>query len=223
MKLFNPKVIMIDVEGTIVNSIPDLAYCIDEMMQYLGSKDKCGEKKLIKWIGYGIPKFVEMVLIENLGYKPDANYQQKAEAVFRDFYAQNITKKSVLYDGVVEAFDYMKDSGYIITCITNKPHKFTIPLLKGLDIFKYFEIVISGDTLPRRKPDPLPILHIADNFKISAKDCLMLGDSTVDIKTAKAAGSSVICVSYGYGNYNDIVNANPDLIIESMSELSEYI
>lgn len=222
MKLFNPKIIMIDVDGTMVNSVPDLAYCIDQMMQHLG-KDKCGEKKIIKWIGNGIPRLVEMALTDNLGYRPDDSLQQKAQGIFLDFYAQNITGKSVLYDGVIEALDYMKNSGYILSCITNKAHRFTSPLLKSLDIFDYFEIILSGDTLPRKKPDPLSILHIANYFKINPKDCLMIGDSIIDIKTARAAGSNVICVSYGYNKDNDIVDANPDLIIESMRDLSEYI
>lgn len=223
MKRFSAKVIMFDVDGTIVNSIPDLSYAIDKMLKFLG-REKCGEQKVANWIrNGGISKLVEIALIDSLGHKPDLNYQNKAKEIFFDFYAKNITRKSFLYDGVIDVLNYLKEEGFVITCITNKAHRFTIPLLKGLDIFKYFKIIISGDTFAKRKPDPGAIFHIADTLKVKVKDCLMIGDSIVDIQTAKSAGVSVICLSYGYSSYDDIVKAKPDLIIDSMSELSEYI
>ena len=108
---------------------------------------------------------------------------------------------------------------YLLGCVTNKAEQFTLPLLKALGIFDDFAIIISGDTLAKKKPDPMPLLHSAEYFGINPKDCLMLGDSVSDVKASRAAGFEIICMSYGYNHGNDIADENPDLVIDSMGEL----
>jgi phosphoglycolate phosphatase len=107
--------------------------------------------------------------------------------------------------------------------VTNKAEQFTVPLLKDLGIFDDFGIVISGDTLEKKKPDPLPLLHAAKFFGVDPKDSMMLGDSVSDVKASRAAGFEIICMSYGYNHGNDIRDTNPDLVIDSMAELTEYL
>ena len=222
MKTFQPKLIMIDVDGTLVDSVPDLAYCIDVMMKKLGQQ-KWGEAKVRHWVGNGIPKLVERALTGELEGRPIKEVFDIAYPIFLDLYEDNAAERSYLYDGVREGLDYLKSQGYQLGCVTNKSEQFTHPLLKALGIFNDFKIIISGDTLVKRKPDPMPLLYCAEHFNLKPEECLMLGDSVSDVKAARAAGFDIICMSYGYNHGNDIADENPDLVIDSMSQLSEYL
>ena len=88
-----------------------------------------------------------------------------------------------------------------------------------MDLDKHFSLVISGDTLARKKPDPLPLLHAARYFAIPPEQGLLIGDSANDVKAARAAGLRIVCVSYGYNHGNDIRDSRPDAVIDSMAEL----
>ena len=222
MKTFQPKLIMIDVDGTLVDSVPDLAYCIDEMMQKLGL-GKWGEAKVRHWVGNGIPKLVERALTGELEGRPIKEVFDTAYPIFLDLYEDNTAERSYLYDGVREGLDYLKSQGYQLGCVTNKSEQFTHPLLKVLGIFNDFKIIISGDTLAKRKPDPMPLLYCAEHFNLKPEECLMLGDSVSDVKAARAAGFDIICMSYGYNHGNDIADENPDLVIDSMNQLSDHL
>jgi len=222
MKTFQPKLIMIDVDGTLVDSVPDLAFCIDEMMQKLGLQ-KWGEDKVRHWVGNGVPKLVERALSGELEGRPIKEVFDVAYPIFLDLYEDNNAQRSYLYDGVREGLDYLKSQEYQLGCVTNKSEQFTHPLLKALGIFNDFKIIISGDTLAKRKPDPMPLLYCAEHFNLKPEECLMLGDSVSDVKAARAAGFDIICMSYGYNHGNDIADENPDLVIDSMSQLSDHL
>jgi phosphoglycolate phosphatase len=219
---FNPKLIMIDVDGTLVDSVPDLAFCVDELMTFM-NRPKWGEEKVRKWVGNGVPKLVERSLTGELEAKVNKDDFEKAYPVFLDLYKENTSKRSNLYDGVLEGLDYLQKQGYKLGCVTNKAEAFTHPLLKDLGIFDRFEIVISGDTLEKKKPDPMPLLHASKHFNIEPKDCLMLGDSVSDVKASRSAGFNIICMSYGYNHGQDIKEQNPDVVIDSMTELKNYL
>ncbi|BBB23866.1 phosphoglycolate phosphatase [Isorropodon fossajaponicum endosymbiont JTNG4] len=222
MKNFNPKLIMIDVDGTLVDSVPDLAYCVDELMKAM-NRAPWGEAKVRHWVGNGVPKLVERSLTGELEASVNKQDFDKAYPIFLELYSVNTSVRSCLYSGVKEGLDYFKKQGYILGCVTNKAEQFTLPILKDLGIFDYFGLVVSGDTLAKKKPDPLPLLHSAEFFNINPQDCLMLGDSISDVAASRAAGFEVICMSYGYNHGEDIRNANPDLVIDSMAELKDYL
>jgi phosphoglycolate phosphatase len=219
---FTPKLIMIDVDGTLVDSVPDLAFCVDELMVALG-RPKWGEEKVRQWVGNGVPKLVERSLTGELEGKVDQEDFQKAYPIFLELYKDNTSKRSHLYSGVIEGLDYLQDKGYTLGCVTNKAEAFTHPLLKDLGIFGRFELIISGDTLEKKKPDPLPLLFAAQHFNVSAQECLMLGDSVSDVKASRAAGFDIICMSYGYNHGEDIRLQHPDVVIDSMAELQQYL
>jgi phosphoglycolate phosphatase len=220
--LFNPKLIMIDVDGTLVDSVPDLAFCVDETMKKLG-RTPWGETLVRQWVGNGVPKLVERSLTGELEGKVNKADYDRAYPVFLELYKNNTSKRSHLYSGVLECLDYLQERGYKLGCVTNKARAFTHPLLKDLGIFKRFELVISGDDLERKKPDPLPLLRASQHFGVEPTECLMIGDSISDVKAARAAKFNIICMSYGYNHGNDIANANPDVVIDSMVELKNYL
>ena len=213
-----PEMILIDVDGTLVDSVPDLAFCVDEMMQQLG-REPWGETRVRDWVGNGVERLVRRALIGKLDGEPADDEFEKAYPIFLDLYADNTSKRSLLYPGVREGLDYLKAAGYALGCVTNKAAQFTIPLLKDLGVYDDFSIVVSGDTLEHRKPHPAPLLHAAEFFKVNPANALMVGDSISDVKAARAAGFSVACVPYGYNHGEDIRVAKPDLVIESIAAL----
>jgi phosphoglycolate phosphatase len=218
MAVRKPKMILIDVDGTLVDSVPDLAYCVDEMMKALG-REPHGEAKVRDWVGNGVERLTRRALIGQLDGEPSDEDFAKGYPIFLDLYKDNTSKRSCLYPGVREGLDYMKSQGYLLGCVTNKDAQFTIPLLKGLGIYDEFGIVVSGDTLPVKKPDPQPLLHAAAHFGVGAEDSLMLGDSKSDVTAARNAGFQIVCMSYGYNHGEDIRNYHPDAVIDSMEEL----
>ncbi len=215
----NPQMILIDVDGTLVDSVPDLAYCVDELMKYMG-REPWGEDAVRDWVGNGVERLCRRALIGALEGEPDEADFEKAYPVFLDLYAKNTSGRSSLYPGVREGLDYLQAKGYRLGCVTNKAAQFTIPLLKDLGVYDEFEIVISGDTLAKKKPDPLPLLHAAEFFGVAPENAMMLGDSVSDVKAARAAGFGIVCMSYGYNHGVDIRDANPDAVIDSMTELA---
>jgi phosphoglycolate phosphatase len=221
-KKFNSKLVMIDVDGTLVDSVPDLAYCIDQTMIVMG-RDVWGEDKVRHWVGNGVPKLVERSISGKLEGEANKKDFDKAYKIFLDLYSQNTSKRSCLYDGVIEGLNYIKEQGYLLGCVTNKAEQFTLPILKELEIIDNFEIVISGDTLEKKKPDPLPLTHASDFFGVKPEESIMIGDSISDVKASRAAGYKIICMSYGYNHGIDIRDSNPDLVIDSMTELINYL
>jgi phosphoglycolate phosphatase len=213
-----PGMILIDVDGTLVDSVPDLTFCVDEMMKQLG-REPWGEARVRNWVGNGVERLVERALTGELDGEPDKAAYDAAYPIFLELYAYNTSKRSRLYPGVREGLDYLTGAGYRLGCVTNKAERFTVPLLKDLGVYDDFRIVVSGDTLPYKKPHPAPLLHAAQFFKVAPEKSLMVGDSISDVKAARAAGFMIACVPYGYNHGDDIRLAAPDVVIESLAGL----
>lgn len=217
-----PQLVLIDVDGTLVDSVPDLAYCVDQMMLKLGQPEY-GEAVVRHWVGNGVEKLVKRALVNDLDGEPNADLFDQALPIFWRLYEDNTCVRSQLYDGVLEGLEYLKRQGYRLGCVTNKARSFTIPLLEQIGIMPYFEVAICGDDTPRKKPDPLPLLTAAEELKILPDDSLMLGDSKSDVQAARAAGFQIICMSYGYNHGEDIRSYGPDAVIDSLAELKQFI
>ncbi|NEX21279.1 phosphoglycolate phosphatase [Thiorhodococcus mannitoliphagus] len=220
--MFRPKMILCDLDGTLVDSVPDLAYCVDAMMARLGLPAR-GEAAVRDWVGNGVERLVRRALIGQLDGEPDEVLYQRAYPLFLELYSANTFNRSVIYPGVREGIDFMKSAGYRLGCITNKAARFTEPLLQHLGLFEDFGIVVSGDTLPRKKPDPLPLMHAAGHFGVAPEDALMIGDSVSDVSAARAAGFKIICTSYGYNHGQDIRDSQPDAVVDSLAELPGHL
>jgi phosphoglycolate phosphatase len=217
-----PEMVLIDVDGTLVDSVPDLAYCVDEMLKALELPVR-GEERVRHWVGNGVERLVRRGLVNDLNGEPDEALFEKAMPIFNALYAENTSKRSCLYPGVREALDFLRTTDVKIGCVTNKAAAFTLPILRDLGIADYFEIVICGDTLAKKKPDPLPLLHAAEQLGVQPQNSLMLGDSMSDVKAARAAGFSIICMSYGYNHGEDIRDYHPDAVVDRMDEIKQLI
>jgi len=222
MKLKRPAMVLVDVDGTLVDSVPDLAYCVDEMMKALGMPER-GEQRVRQWVGNGVERLVKRSLLNQLDGEPDEALYARALPVFEALYRDNTSRRSRLYDGVQEALDFLQSTGVRIGCVTNKASQFTLPLLQDLGVSGYFETVICGDTVARKKPDPMPLLEAAKRLETEPQDALMLGDSMSDVKAARAAGFGIVCMSYGYNHGEDIRDYNPDAVVDSMAEIKTVV
>jgi phosphoglycolate phosphatase len=220
MALSKPQMALIDLDGTLVDSVPDLAWCADEMLKALDMPTR-GEAKVRNWVGNGVPRLIKRALIDSLEGEPDEALYAKASPIYMDLYKDNASKRSQLYPDVKQGLQWLKDNGIRIGCVTNKDEQFTLPILKNLGIYDYFEIVISGDTLPVKKPDPAPLLHGAKFFDVAPEHALMIGDSISDVKASRAAGFDIVCMSYGYNHGQDIRIAKPDAVIDSFAEIKD--
>ncbi len=222
MTVVRPRMILIDLDGTLIDTVPDLAHAVDVMMARIGMPLR-GEQRVRQWIGNGAERLVRRALIDDVDGEPDEALFRKAYPLFLETYEANVCAHSRPYPGVVEGLAALKTAGYPLGCVTNKPARFTEPLLDALGLTENFGIVISGDTLPKQKPDPAPLLHAARFFGVRPEDALMVGDSINDVRAARAAGFSVVCVPYGYNHGHDIRAAEPDAVIASLAELPGLI
>jgi len=220
MALPKPEMALIDLDGTLVDSVPDLAWCVDETMKALGMPVR-GEDKVRLWVGNGVPRLIERALIDQIDGEADATLFAKAQPIFMTFYANNSSIRSELYPAVKHGLTWLKSQNIKLGCVTNKDEQFTLPILKHLGLFEFFDIVISGDTLPLKKPDPAPLLYGANFFGINPENALMIGDSINDVQASRAAGFSIVCLSYGYNHGVDIRTANPDAVIDTFAELAD--
>ncbi|MGD2138337.1 MAG: phosphoglycolate phosphatase [Gammaproteobacteria bacterium] len=218
MGIRKPEMILIDVDGTLVDSVPDLAWCVDTMQERQGRPLR-GEARVRDWVGNGVERLVRRALVGALDGEPDEAEFARAYPLFLELYAANTSQRSRLYPGVREGLDKLRAAGYPLGCVTNKAARFTEPLLRDLGLADDFSLVICGDTLPTKKPDPGPLLHAAEFFGCRPEQALMIGDSVNDVAAARAAGFQIVCVSYGYNHGEDIRHSNPDAVIDSLVEI----
>lgn len=216
------KMVMIDLDGTLIHTAPDLADCANRMLADLGRASYPLET-VMTWIGNGVPRLVKRALTGEMWAEPEAALFDQALAIFQKHYAEHVSDLSRPFPGVAEGLDKLKARGYRLACITNKAEAFTLPLLKNLDLFRYFELILSGDSLPKQKPDPLPLRHACQHFGITPDHGVLIGDSSNDVEAARAAGMPVLCVPYGYNHGHDIREANPDAVVDSLAEVDRHL
>ena len=228
----SPQLMLIDLDGTLIDSMADLAYSVDQMLIQLSMPVR-GVAAITEWVGNGAERLVKRALSNSMDGEPDDDLFQTAMPIFNVTYAACNGAHSYVYDGVIEGLDYLRQQGIRMGCITNKPAAFTTPLLKLMGIADYFDITISGDEVERPKPDAQPLLLAAEKMQIDPRHTIMLGDSMVDVKAARAAGMPIICVSYGY-NHGQAIGGQegrgqerrshvPDAVIDSLAELKTLI
>lgn len=216
-----PGCVMFDLDGTLVDSALDLTAAVDNMLQALG-RAPAGEARVRQWVGNGAPVLVKRALTGELNPADEAIEAELFQAAFDVFlaaYSQSNGRYSRLYPGVEALLAHLRQAGVPMAVVTNKPIAFTTPLLKALQIDHYFDQVLGGDSLPVKKPDPLPLLTVLEGFGCAPARGLMLGDSRNDVDAARAAGCPVICVSYGYNHGEPVQRCAPDRVVDSLAEL----
>lgn len=218
----NIKAVVIDLDGTLLNTAPDLAMAAELMLADLG-RAPVPMETIKTYIGNGVSRLVKRVLTGDMQADPDPALFETAFASYQKHYGAHVADQSRPYAGVVDGLQAMKASGYRLACITNKAEQFTVPLLKATGLHDYFELILSGDTLPKRKPDPLPLLHACERFGITPQELLLIGDSLNDTQAARAAGCHVFCVPYGYNRGRSVDELDLDAVVPSLLEATKLI
>ncbi|MCY1298241.1 Phosphoglycolate phosphatase [compost metagenome] len=213
-----PRLVMFDLDGTLIDSVPDLAAAIDRMLHTLG-RPAAGIDAVRTWVGNGARVLVRRALAGNLDHSAvsDADAEH-ALALFMDAYAGSHALSRV-YPGVRTTLKWLKKQGVEMALITNKPEQFVGPLLDDMKIGRYFRWIIGGDTLPQQKPDPAALLFVMQMAEVKAEDALFIGDSRNDVLAARAAGVSCVALSYGYNHGRPILEEDPALVIDDLREL----
>ena len=214
------RLVLCDLDGTLVDSVPDLAASANAMLRELGLPERDSQAAR-SWVGNGVERFVGRALTGDMDREPDSALLQSALEKFRAHYAANLSRSSTLYPGVEAGLRGLAAAGLHLACVTNKPQPFTSQLIEAMGLAAFFELVVAGDTTARRKPDPMPLQYAAEHFSLHSEQCLMVGDSSNDVVAARAAGFAVACVPYGYNHGADIRDSKPDLVVDNLSELAE--
>ena len=206
--------IVIDLDGTLLHSAPELAEAANRMLREM-DYPPVSQELLASYIGNGIGWLVKRALTGDMHATPDAALYEHALPIFEKHYSE-LLLGSKPYGGAIEGLEAMRAAGFRLGCITNKAARFTGPLLEGTGLAKYFEIVVSGDTLPEKKPHPLPLWHAAKFFGVPIEQLLLIGDSLNDTLAARAAGCPVFCVPYGYNHGEPVETLDTDAVIADL-------
>ena len=212
---------MIDLDGTLVHTAPEIAAAANWMLTDLNFP-VLPLQKVESYIGAGAQVLVKRCLTQQLGAEPDAESLAQAEKLFFAHYAHNAAI-SKPYDGVIEGLQALWNKGYRLACVTNKPEQFTLPLLQASGLADYFELVVSGDTLHKKKPDPMQLQHICAKFKVPEFEAMLVGDSATDIEAAHAAGCYIVTVPYGYNQGKPLDVSQVDATINDLTQLIEIL
>lgn len=213
---------LLDLDGTLLDTIPDLAAAANAMLIELGAV-ALPEADIATYVGKGTENLVRRCLSDARVALPiDEASVARALAIFgRHYHAVN-GRAARLYPGVVEGLAALREQGLKLAVVTNKPTEFTLPLLEHTGLSPWFDAVVCGDTCERKKPDPMPLLHACELLECSASEALVIGDSINDAKAARAAGMTVLAVPYGYNEGLDIHTLDIDGIVFGIDEACRW-
>ncbi|MDQ7987575.1 phosphoglycolate phosphatase [Pseudomonas sp. G34] len=213
-----PRLVMFDLDGTLVDSVPDLATAVDRMLRELG-REPVGVECVRQWVGNGARVLVRRALAGGLDHSAVGEAEtEQALARFLDIYA-DCHELITLYPGVHELLEALSTAAVELAVVTNKPERFVAPLLEQVGLGGYFRWIIGGDTLPQQKPDPAALLQVMRLAGVSQAQSLFVGDSRTDVLAARAAGVPCVAVSYGYNHGRPVAEEEPALVVDSLAEL----
>jgi phosphoglycolate phosphatase len=216
------KAVAIDLDGTLLDTIHDLAEAANRMREEL-NLPMLPVDEIKTFVGKGMVNLVKRSLTSGLDAEPEAALLKRAIVIYERQYFAVLTRDLRTFPGVEEGLRRLRAARFRLACITNKASQFTEPLLTASGLRDYFDLVVSGDTAPRRKPDPAPLLYAVEKFGIQPHDMLLVGDSVNDFEAARAAGCPIFIVPYGYNEGRDANQLAADAIVPGLVEAAELI
>ncbi len=218
---FKVKAVMIDLDGTLLHTAPEIAAAANLMLADLGMAS-LPYRQIESYIGEGAIVLIKRCLTGQINLEPEGALFAQAETLFFSHYANNAAE-SQPYDGVVDGLQAIQNKGLRLACVTNKPEEFTLPLLQKSGLADFFELVVSGDTLHKKKPDPIQLHHICAKFDVPEYEAMLVGDSATDIAAAHAAGCFIVTVPYGYNQGRQLDVSKVDATINDLTELENIL
>jgi phosphoglycolate phosphatase len=215
------RAVLLDLDGTLLDTAPDLAAAINAMLAGQGL-EPLPERVIRDFIGQGIPRLVERSLVAAGLPLPCA----QLEPALRDFgahYKRLNGRTSRPFPGVVEALERMRAANLRLACVTNKAAAFTAPLLEKTGLAPLLDAVVTSDQVGARKPDPAPFLHACRLLQVAPAEAVVIGDSANDAEGARAAGCKVLLVSYGYSEGRDVRSMGADGVVATLGEAAHRL
>ncbi len=213
-----PRLVMFDLDGTLMDSVPDLAAAVDKMLMLLG-REPAGIERVRDWVGNGSRVLVRRALAGQLEHDGVGDeLADEALALFMQAYAGG-HELTAVYPGVRDCLDWLRERRVKLAIITNKPAQFIEPLLEEKGLAGYFDWLVGGDTLPQQKPDPAALFWVMDKAGVAPSESLFVGDSRNDVRAAKAATVRCVALTYGYNHGEPIADEQPALVLDDLREL----
>jgi phosphoglycolate phosphatase len=217
---------IIDLDGTMLHTVPDFELALNGMRAEFGLAP-IDQATIEPMVGKGSEKLIRDVLALDYaqGYdaaRIDAVFDQAMVAYQRHYLAIN-GERATLFPDVIEGLRALQGLGLRLACVTNKPIAFTVPLLERKGLSPWFELVYGGDSLPKKKPDPLPLQQVCRDFGLAPEAVVAIGDSSNDAEAARAAGCFVLTVPYGYNHGMPVQTINSDGIVDSLLDAAKLI
>ena len=209
------RLLIFDLDGTLIDSRLDLVYSVNATLEHLG-RAPLAHEVIESYVGNGVAALVHRAL------GPCAFEEQvkHAQEFFLDYYRAHMLDNTVLYPGVREALEAL--GGRSMAVLTNKPVRFSEEILKGLDAARYFRFVYGGNSFSCKKPDPVGVQTLLRDLGASVNEAMMIGDSAVDVRTARNAGIWSCGVSYGLG-LESMRADPPDLMLDTLADLPLHL
>ncbi len=219
MDLTRIKAIAFDLDGTLVDSLPDLAAAANAMREHLDLPPLAAER-IMSHVGDGIASLVHRAITDDRDGTAHEELWSEGFSYFVRYYHEHLTVHTTVYPGVITGLELLKVMKLPLVVITNKSVRLAVPLLRELGLSDDFCLVLGGDSLPEKKPSAHPLHHTCMTLGIAPEELLMVGDSINDVLAARAAGAPVVAVSYGYA---DPASLDADVVIDSLVELYEML
>lgn len=219
---WSPKAVLIDLDGTLLDTIDDLAAAANAMRTDFGLLP-LAISRVRDFIGKGAEVLVRRTLTDSMDAPLDPGRLAEALTSYRNHYALLNGVHARCFPGVREGLLGMRRRGLKLACVTNKPVGFTVPLLERTGLFAEFDVVVGGDSLPLKKPHPAPLLHACEGLQVSPFEALMIGDSGNDALAARAAGMPVFIVPYGYNEGHPVGSLDADAVVDSLEHALSLI
>ena len=214
----NINALLFDLDGTLVDSVPDLALSINYALAKIGLPAR-QEHAVRHWVGNGLDRLIHRAITQSMDGEADHDLYRQAGEHFQHRYSIHFADQSQLYPGVARALQQLHSLGYHLACVSNKPAQFIPPILDHFGISQWFDSTIGGDSTPEKKPHPLPLLTAIKELGASAQRSLMVGDSLSDFNAGTRAGVPVVMVSWGYSQGEDLHRLSAAAVIDQIEEL----
>jgi phosphoglycolate phosphatase len=209
------RVLIFDLDGTLIDSKLDLALSINGMLEHMGRAPLVHET-IYSFVGNGAPVLVRRALGEGV---TDAEADEGL-MYFLSYYRAHMLDNTMTYPGVREGLELLEKHPMAI--LTNKPVNFSRGILDGLDLSRYFRFVYGGNSFKRKKPDPMGVETLLRDLRADSREAMLVGDSDVDVRTARNAGIWACGVSYGMGTDGLRINP-PDLMLDNLADLPAHL
>ncbi|AOY92634.1 phosphoglycolate phosphatase [Cupriavidus sp. USMAA2-4] len=222
--------VIVDLDGTMVDTAGDFHAAVNAMLgalarlhPHLPAPAPLTREAIVSFVGKGSENLIRRVLDARFTPAHANGLFADALALYDREYLRINGQFSQVYAGVAEGLARLKAAGLRLACVTNKPYSFTEPLLAKTGLVRYFELVYGGDAFPLRKPDPLPLLKVAEAFRLEPAQMAAIGDSENDAQAARAAGMGVLLVPYGYNHGNPVQGVDADGIVGTIAQAASLL